>query len=81
VGPPDFFVLEEAAMKSLVLRLWRDQNAQDLVEYALLTTFIGFAGIAVMDILISAIGNAYGAENQAVYDLGNPPAPYTTGAS
>jgi len=62
-------------MKSLVVRLWRDQHGQDLVEYALLTSFIGFAGLAVMDLILSAINNGYSAQGVAVNGLWEPPAP------
>ena len=62
-------------MKSFFLRVLRDQHGQDLIEYALLTTFIAFAGIAVMDILMSAMNTFYGNQNTAVDNLWNPPAP------
>jgi Flp pilus assembly pilin Flp len=62
-------------LKALVRELLRDEAGQDLVEYALLTTTIGFAGIFVWLLVGTAISGTYtswvsGVDNQAV-----PPAP------
>ena len=46
-------------MKSLVVRLVREDEGQDLVEYALLITFIALACIIGMQQLGTAINNRY----------------------
>jgi Flp pilus assembly pilin Flp len=67
-------------MVALVLRLFRDEQGQDLIEYALLTAFIGFAGIAVFNLLLGVISNTYGYQEDAVNSLCVPPDPGTTAA-
>ena len=42
-------------------RLILETDGQDMVEYALLTTFIGFAGAAAWTAMQTSLGNAYGA--------------------
>ena len=42
-------------MKTLLNRLWKDQEGQDLTEYALLLVLIALAAIAVMSTLGSQI--------------------------
>ena len=64
-------------MRRILLRLVRDERGQDLIEYALLTAFIAFAGLAVMGVLMDAINNTYGVQENAVYNLWEPPAPST----
>jgi Flp pilus assembly pilin Flp len=46
-------------MKNLLLRLWNDQEGQDLTEYALLLVLIALAAITVMGTLGSAINNVF----------------------
>lgn len=46
-------------MRFLLMRLIRDEQGQDLIEYALLTAGIGLAGIAVWPAITNAIGVAY----------------------
>jgi pilus assembly protein Flp/PilA len=43
-----------------VNRLWKEEEGQDLVEYALLLVLISLAAIAAMEGLASAISKAYG---------------------
>jgi Flp pilus assembly pilin Flp len=54
-------------MKSHLFRLVRalvaDDRGQDLVEYALLGTFVGLIGVAAFTSLESAIQNTYAAWN------------------
>jgi len=47
-------------MKMLLRRLVREEDAQDLVEYALLAALISMASIAAMSALGSAISVHYG---------------------
>jgi pilus assembly protein Flp/PilA len=46
-------------MKSLLLNLIREDEGQDLVEYAFLITFIALACIVAMQQLGTAISNKY----------------------
>ena len=46
-------------MKALLVRLVREDEGQDLVEYALLITFIALACIIGMQNLGTAINNSY----------------------
>jgi Flp pilus assembly pilin Flp len=62
-------------MRADLPRLWHDERGQDLIEYALLTTFIGLAAIAVFNTLLTAIGSAYGTFNTSSNNLWQPPAP------
>jgi len=47
-------------MRNLLRRLWREETAQDLTEYALLLVLIALAAIASMQTLASSISNAFG---------------------
>lgn len=47
-------------MLALLANLVRDEQGQDLVEYALLMTLIGLVCVVCFDFLKSAIANAYG---------------------
>jgi Flp pilus assembly pilin Flp len=40
-------------------RLARDDQGQDVIEYGLLTAFIGIVGIAAWDVIETNLGNAY----------------------
>ena len=62
-------------MTSHVLRLFADERGQDLIEYALLTTVIGFASIAVFDVIRAAIANTYGTWNTSANNNWYPPDP------
>jgi pilus assembly protein Flp/PilA len=46
-------------MKSLLVRLWKDQEGQDLTEYALLLVLLSLAAIATLGTLASAINSAF----------------------
>jgi len=67
-------------MAAFVLRLFRDEQAQDLIEYALLTTVIGFAGLALFSVLLDAISNTYGIQEGAVNDRWVPSDPGAGGS-
>jgi Flp pilus assembly pilin Flp len=69
-------------MASFVLRLIRDETGQDLVEYALLTATIGFAGLAVFGVILDVISNTYGSQETAVNANWIPcPSPCASGGS
>ena len=78
--PPVHRCARGLVMLTFVLRLFRDEQGQDLIEYALLTTVIGFAGIAVFTLVLDAISNTYGTQEAAVNGLCVPPDPGTTTA-
>ena len=63
-----------------LLRLYRDSRGQDLIEYALLTTFIGFAGVLVVDVILQAIGLTYASQETAVDTIWVPNAPGSAGS-
>jgi Flp pilus assembly pilin Flp len=56
-------------------RLARDEEGQDLVEYAFLTVFVALASAATLLLLQAAIGAAYGTSSIAVDGLWLPPEP------
>lgn len=62
-------------MRFLLARLIRDEQGQDLIEYALLTAGMGFAGIAVWPAITNAIGVAYQAFDADTQDLWVMPNP------
>ena len=51
--------LEVRLMKNLVMRLWREEEAQDLTEYGLLLVLISLVAIASMTTMGSAISNVF----------------------
>jgi Flp pilus assembly pilin Flp len=46
-------------MAGLVRRWYSDESGQDLIEYALLTTFIGLAGFVGINALGGALNTTY----------------------
>lgn len=62
-------------MKSLLYRLLADEGGQDLVEYALLTSFVALVSVAGFDAIRSAISSAYGVWGTSVNNLWESPAP------
>jgi pilus assembly protein Flp/PilA len=46
-------------MKNLLVRLWREEDGQDLVEYGLLLVLVALAAIAGMKTLASAINTTF----------------------
>lgn len=47
------------ALKTLALRLVRDEEGQDLIEYALLATFVSLVAIAGATLLGTALNSWY----------------------
>lgn len=64
----------------LVRRLAIETDGQDLIEYALLTTFIGFAGAAGWALMQTGLGTIYNSYVAAVWNMWNPPDPVGGGA-
>jgi pilus assembly protein Flp/PilA len=48
-------------MMNLIKRLWKEEEGQDLVEYALLVALVALAATAGMNTLATAINTAFGA--------------------
>lgn len=62
-------------MKALLIELFRSENGQDLIEYALLTAGIGFAGLAVWPAVVTSLGVVYAQLDSQTQDLWEPPNP------
>jgi Flp pilus assembly pilin Flp len=63
------------AMKVWVTRLVGDERGQDLIEYALLTAGIAFAGLAAWPAIVDALGVAYVQLDTQTQNLWEPPNP------
>jgi Flp pilus assembly pilin Flp len=46
-------------MKNLMIRLWNEDEGQDLTEYALLLVLLSLAAIGSLGTLASAINNVF----------------------
>lgn len=57
-----------------VVRLFRDDGGQDLVEYALLTGIVVLAAAIALP-AASALGDIYETWNTNIHDLWQPPPP------
>ena len=53
----------------LITRLIREDSGQDILEYALLSAFIGTVGILIWQNIGVGIGNAYSGWDTGVQDL------------
>jgi pilus assembly protein Flp/PilA len=53
-------------MKNLMIRLWKEEEGQDLTEYALLLVLLSLAAIATLGTLASAINSVF---NKAAANL------------
>ena len=47
-------------MMNLLKRLWREEEGQDLIEYALLVALVALAATAGMNTLATAVNTAFG---------------------
>ena len=64
------------------LRRWiHDDAGQDLIEYALLVSFIALAGVAGYAAISSVMASSYTGGNTAVQDLWEVPPPPTPSPS
>ena len=62
-------------MKRLLAALIQDESGQDLIEYALLTTLIGLAGIIGIGLVRTAINSTYANWNTGMNNLWETPDP------
>jgi pilus assembly protein Flp/PilA len=46
-------------MKNLMIRLWKEEEGQDLTEYALLLVLLSLAAVASLSSLAQAINNVF----------------------
>jgi len=53
-------------MKNLMIRLWKEEEGQDLTEYALLLVLLSLAAVASLSALATAINKVFA---QAVTNL------------
>jgi Flp pilus assembly pilin Flp len=67
-------------LRRAVRRLCGDDRGQDLIEYALLTAFIGVAGAAAFSLLATTMGSTYGSWDAGNQDLWTPPPPAGAGS-
>lgn len=66
-------------MRSILSRLVRDRQAQDLVEYALLVALVGLVGIAAWNAFEARLGQAYQNYDTRTQNLWRPPDPAPKG--
>ncbi len=59
----------------MLRRFLQDEDAQDLVEYAMLGMFVGVVGVLVWNNIVTLLGARYGEYNTNVQDLWVPPDP------
>jgi Flp pilus assembly pilin Flp len=52
-------------MKKLALKLWKEEEGQDLVEYALLLVLVVLAAIGTMSTLATAINSTFAKASSA----------------
>jgi pilus assembly protein Flp/PilA len=57
--PPASFQLEREFMKNLLMRLWKEEEGQDLTEYALLLVLLSLAAIGSLGSLANAINKVF----------------------
>ena len=62
-------------MRTFAVRFFKQDDGQDLVEYALLTAFVGLASLGAFDLLGGAIRATYTAWDAGINALWEPPAP------
>jgi len=61
-------------MREVLVRLWQEEEGQDLAEYALLLVLLSLAAVASLGILANAINNVFSAAANSM----TPPAPSPT---
>ena len=57
-------------MKQFLLRLWKEEAGQDLVEYALIVAAVGLALITTVNQLSTAIVSLYSSITQGLTSIG-----------
>jgi Flp pilus assembly pilin Flp len=67
-------------MVDRLVRLIRDDDGQDLVEYAMLAGFFGLVALAGFTSLQNALASAYGRWDTGTQNLWTPPDPGAGGS-
>ena len=62
-------------MLRLLVRLAGEEDGQDLIEYALLTTTIGICAVVAFGLWGGAISATYNSWTSTAYNLWEPPPP------
>lgn len=57
-------------MKQFLLRFWREEEGQDLVEYALIVAAVGLALIVTVNQLSQAVVSLYSSITQGLASIG-----------
>jgi pilus assembly protein Flp/PilA len=57
-------------IKQLLLRLWKEEEGQDLVEYALIVAAVGLALITTVNQLSTAVVSLYSSITQGLTSIG-----------
>ena len=60
-------------MKNLLRRLWKDEQGQDLIEYALLVALIALAAVAVFPAIGKSINTIFVNANNCLTGTGTCP--------
>ena len=55
----NYQIKETGQMKNVLRKLWKDEEGQDLVEYALLVVLVALGAVAAMTNLASGISDAF----------------------
>jgi hypothetical protein len=63
------------ALTQLFIRVVREDSAQDLVEYAYLSVFVGLVGVVVWQGIVQLLGARYAEYNTGVQGLWQSPSP------
>ena len=57
-------------IKQLLLRIWKEEDGQDLVEYALIVAAVGLAPITTVNQLSTAVVSLYSSITQGLTSIG-----------
>ena len=57
-------------IQQMFVRLWRDEEGQDLVEYALIVAAVGLALITTVNQLTTAVVSLYSSITQGLASIG-----------
>ena len=57
-------------LKQTMMRLWREEDGQDLVEYALIVAAVGLALITTVNQLTTAVVSLYSSITQGLASIG-----------
>ncbi len=67
-------------MKQQLRAFIREENGDDLLEYALLGTFVGLVGLVAFNLLSANINSTYNSWDSSIQNAWFPPAPPASGS-